>query len=80
MERMIFWKILKGNAYIKTPFDSMGEILGFMESNGEDIVLLRDVCLMILGNFSYNFHAFNSNPAKVAGSVIYLARKLMSQS
>ena len=47
-ERAIFLKILKGNAYIKTPFDIVGEILAYMEDNGENVVVLWDISLVIL--------------------------------
>jgi hypothetical protein len=41
-------KVLKGNAFIKTPYDILGEILGHIESLGEDVVSIRDISLVIL--------------------------------
>lgn len=58
-ERVIFWKVLKGNVQIKTPFDLLGEILAFLEQKGEDVSMLRDISLVILDSISQNFYAFN---------------------
>ena len=73
-ERAIFLKVLGGNAFVKTPFDLLGEMLAFMEDNGQDVSVLWDVSLVILEAFSRDFFAFNQDPAKVAASVILLAQ------
>ncbi len=77
-ERMIFWKVLRGNALIKTPFDQLGEILAHIESWGENVDLLRDISLVVMDNISQNFEAFNQEPAKVASGVIFFARNFLS--
>ena len=61
-ERMVFWKVLRGNAMIKTPYDQLGEIIAHLETSGEDVKLLKDISLVILDRVSQNFFAFNQDP------------------
>jgi hypothetical protein len=39
-ERVIFHKVLKGNVFIKTPFDFLGELLAHLEDSGENVAVL----------------------------------------
>ena len=51
-EWVIFHKVLKGNVFIKTPFDFLGELLAYFEDSGENVAVLWDVSLVILDRFS----------------------------
>ena len=79
-ERMVFWKVLRGNAMIKTPYDQLGEIIAHLETSGEDVKLLKDVSLVILDRVSQNFYAFNQDPTKVASAIVLYARDFLSFS
>lgn len=58
-ERMVFWKVLRGNAMIKTPYDYLGEIIAHLESRGEDVKLLKDISLVLLDQVSQNYFTYN---------------------
>lgn len=79
-ERMIFWKVLRGNALIQTPYDIIGEIIAHIEQTGENVSALRDVSLVILESISQNYYAFNQDPIKVASSVVLLAQSFMGSN
>lgn len=74
LEKAIFVNVLKGNAFIKTPYDYIREILSYLEDSQENVAILWDISLVILESISKNFDVINAEPVKVASSIILLAK------